>query len=78
MELYEHSIPVSDQDAVEVDESNGVRILARDSMPESASGSLCPEPNSTSAIRMSMLKVSTFKGGTQEIVQTSYDILNPV
>lgn len=75
MELYEHSISVSDQDVLEVNESNGVRILRPDSMLALASGGEDPEPGSIAAIRMPMLKVSNFKGGTPEIVQASYAIL---
>ncbi|KAK8948309.1 Ethylene receptor 2 [Platanthera guangdongensis] len=75
MELYDHSIPIGDQDVVEVNESNGVRILRRDSMLALASGGGDPEQGSIAAIRMPMLKVSNFKGGTPEIVQASYAIL---
>ncbi|KAH0455668.1 hypothetical protein IEQ34_015700 [Dendrobium chrysotoxum] len=75
MELYEQSIPLDDQDVVEVNESKGVRILRPDSLLALASSGGDPEPGSIAAIRMPMLKVSNFKGGTPELVQASYAIL---
>ncbi|KAI0499354.1 hypothetical protein KFK09_020257 [Dendrobium nobile] len=72
---YEQSIPLDDQDVVEVNESKGVRILRPDSLLALASSGGDPEPGPIAAIRMPMLKVSNFKGGTPELVQASYAIL---
>ncbi|XP_020689824.1 ethylene receptor 2 [Dendrobium catenatum] len=77
---YEQSIPLDDQDVVEVNESKGVRILRPNSLLALASSGLAssggdPEPGPIAAIRMPMLKVSNFKGGTPELVQASYAIL---
>ncbi|KAL0907486.1 hypothetical protein M5K25_021900 [Dendrobium thyrsiflorum] len=76
MELvFEHSIPITNQDVVEVEESKGVTILRPDSLLALASSGGEPEPGPIAAIRMPMLKVSNFKGGTPELVKASYAIL---
>ncbi|PKU74954.1 ethylene receptor 2 [Dendrobium catenatum] len=76
MELvFEHSIPITNQDVVEVKESKGVTILRPDSLLALASSGGDPEPGPIAAIRMPMLKVSNFKGGTPELVKASYAIL---
>ncbi|KAG0484318.1 hypothetical protein HPP92_008231 [Vanilla planifolia] len=74
-DLYGQSIPIDDQDVAKVNESNGVMVLRQDSLLALASSGGNPEPGPIAAIRMPMLKVSNFKGGTPELVQASYAIL---
>ncbi|GAB4855371.1 CUGBP Elav-like member 2 [Ancistrocladus abbreviatus] len=69
------SIPVDDPDVREIKGSKGVRILRKDSALAIASNAGLGEPGSVAAIRMPMLKVSNFKGGTPELVRTRYSIL---
>ncbi|KAJ6792626.1 ethylene receptor 2-like [Iris pallida] len=75
-DLYSHSIPIDDPDVIEIKEAKGVKILRVDSVLASASseGSTI-EPGPVAAIRMPMLNVANFKGGTPEIIQTCYAIL---
>ncbi|ONK72334.1 uncharacterized protein A4U43_C04F18260 [Asparagus officinalis] len=74
--LYSQSISIDDPDVLEIKEAKGVKILRPDSMLASASGEgSAIEPGPVAAIRMPMLKVSNFKGGTPEIIQTHYAIL---
>lgn len=73
--LY-RSIPIDDPDVLEIKEAQGVTILRPDSLLASASGEgSAIEPGPVAAIRMPMLKVSNFKGGTPEVMQTHYAIL---
>ncbi|XVE62778.1 hypothetical protein DITRI_Ditri06bG0147100 [Diplodiscus trichospermus] len=69
------SIPANDPDVKEVKESEGVRILSPDSAIGLASGSGSDEAGAVAAIRMPMLHGYNFKGGTPELVETSYAIL---
>ncbi|CAL8989922.1 unnamed protein product [Prunus brigantina] len=72
--MYNFSIPINDSDVVHIKGSDGVNILRPDSPLVHAiddSG----EPGPVAAIRMPMLRVSNFKGGTPELIQTCYAIL---
>ncbi|XP_028127349.1 ethylene receptor 2-like [Camellia sinensis] len=73
--MYNVSIPISDPDVRAVKESERVKILGPDSALASASRGGSVEPGAVAAIRMPMLRVSNFKGGTPEMVQTCYAIL---
>ncbi|KAJ3706310.1 hypothetical protein LUZ61_010015 [Rhynchospora tenuis] len=73
---YSHSIPIDDPDVIEIKESNQAKILKSDSvLGLASSGSDALEPGPVAAIRMPMLRVSNFKGGTPEIIQARYAIL---
>ncbi|RZS25267.1 hypothetical protein BHM03_00058443 [Ensete ventricosum] len=74
-DLYVRSIPIDDPDILEIKETKGVKMLGIDSVLGSASSGGMFEPGAVAAIRMPMLKVSNFKGGTPEVVQASYAIL---
>uniref|UniRef100_A0ACD5Z9B4 Uncharacterized protein n=1 Tax=Avena sativa TaxID=4498 RepID=A0ACD5Z9B4_AVESA len=69
------AITVDDADVVEVRRSDDVRLLGPDSALASASGGGKEDTGTVAAIRMPMLKVSDFKGGTPEVIQTSYAVL---
>uniref|UniRef100_A0A0D9VMT3 Ethylene receptor n=1 Tax=Leersia perrieri TaxID=77586 RepID=A0A0D9VMT3_9ORYZ len=64
-------VGVDDADVVEVRGSDGVKLLRGDSVLAAASGG----GGEVAAIRMPMLKVADFKGGTPEVIQTSYAVL---
>lgn len=68
-------IPVDDPDVMEIQGSRGVKILKANSMLGMASSGGLGEPGSVAAIRMPLLRVSNFKDGTPEVVQTFYAIL---
>ncbi|RRT49330.1 hypothetical protein B296_00052491 [Ensete ventricosum] len=74
-DLYVRSILIDDPDILEIKETKGVRMLGIDSVLGSASSGGMFESGAVAAIRMPMLKVSNFKGGTPEVVQASYAIL---
>ncbi|KAJ6851389.1 ethylene receptor 2-like [Iris pallida] len=75
-DLYSHSIPMDDPDVIEIKEVKGVKILRPDSMLASASSEVSAlEPGPVAAIRMPLLYVSNFKGGTPEVIQACYAIL---
>ncbi|OIV95032.1 hypothetical protein TanjilG_10852 [Lupinus angustifolius] len=70
------SIPINDREVLEVRKSKGVWILRPDSALGAAScGGGTEESGDVAAIRMPILHVSNFKGGTPEFVETSYAIL---
>lgn len=69
------SIAVDDADIVEVRRSDDVKLLGPDSALASASGGGKEDTGTVAAIRMPLLKVSDFKGGTPEVIQTSYAVL---
>ncbi|KAE8717646.1 Ethylene receptor 2 [Hibiscus syriacus] len=69
------TIPISDRDVVRIKQSDEVNILDPDSVLATASNGESGEPGPVAAIRMPMLRVSNFKGGTPEVVQTCYAIL---
>lgn len=69
------SIPITDQDVVRIKGSDGVNILGPDSELAAASSGESVESGPVAAIRMPMLRVSNFKGGTPELVSACYAIL---
>lgn len=69
------SISVNDPDISEIKASKGVRILRPDSALGAASSGESDDSGAIAAIRMPMLRVSNFKGGTPELVETCYAIL---
>ncbi|OVA03062.1 Signal transduction response regulator [Macleaya cordata] len=69
------SVPTSDPDVREIKESKGVKILRSDSALGMASSGGEGEPGAVAAIRMPMLRVSHFKGGTPELIPACYAIL---
>ncbi|XP_021742170.1 protein EIN4-like [Chenopodium quinoa] len=73
--IFPSNIPMNDRDVQEIRESEGVRILRPDSALGMASSGGLEVSGSVAAIRMPLLNVSNFKGGTPELVQTSYAIL---
>ncbi|KAK6254807.1 Signal transduction response regulator [Theobroma cacao] len=72
---FNFTIPITDPDVVRIKGSDGVNILKPDSALATASNGEYGEPGPVAAIRMPMLRVSNFKGGTPELVQTCYAIL---
>lgn len=72
---YRPSLPLNDLDVLEITKNKGVRILGLRSALGSASSGGPSEPGAVAAIRMPMLCVSNFKGGTPELVETCYAIL---
>lgn len=70
-----HSISINDADVLEIRASKGVTILRPESALGAASSGGSGESSAVAAIRMPMLRVSNFKGGTPELVETSYAIL---
>ncbi|KAJ0079521.1 hypothetical protein Patl1_23204 [Pistacia atlantica] len=69
------SIPINDPDVLKITESKGVCILRPDSALGLASRGGSDDSGAVAAIRMPMLCVSNFKGGTPEFVDTCYTIL---
>ncbi|GAB4850987.1 Enoyl-[acyl-carrier-protein] reductase [NADPH, B-specific] 2, mitochondrial [Ancistrocladus abbreviatus] len=72
---YNRSIPYSDPDVRNIKESEGVKILRPDSALGCASSGRLVLPGAVAAIRMPMLRVSNFKGGTPEMIKTCYALL---
>ncbi|KAJ7979913.1 Ethylene receptor [Quillaja saponaria] len=72
---YNYSIPIHDPDVVRIKGSDGVNILSSDSALAVASSRKSGEQGPVAAIRMPMLRVCNFKGGTPEIIQACYAIL---
>ncbi|CAL4886054.1 unnamed protein product [Urochloa decumbens] len=68
-------VSADDVDVLEVKSSDGVKLLPPESVLGSASGGGKEETGTVAAIRMPMLKVADFKGGTPEVIQTSYAVL---
>ncbi|PON43356.1 Ethylene receptor [Parasponia andersonii] len=73
--LYNVSIPISDPDVVSIKGSEVVNILSSDSVLVAARSGEIGEPGPVAAIRMPMLRVCNFKGGTPEHIQACYAIL---
>lgn len=69
------AIPINDLDIQEIKKNEGVRILRPDSALGAASSGEAGESGAVAAIRMPMLRVSNFKGGTPELRETCYAIL---
>ncbi|CAK9153052.1 unnamed protein product [Ilex paraguariensis] len=74
-EDYHSSLPINDPDVLEITKNKGVRILRPESALGTASSGEAAESGAVAAIRMPMLRVSNFKGGTPEQVKTCYAIL---
>lgn len=73
--LYSFSIPITDPDVVGIKGSELVNILGPDSALVNARSAEMGEPGPVAAIRMPMLRVCNFKGGTPEHIQACYSIL---
>ncbi|KAF5203819.1 Ethylene receptor, partial [Thalictrum thalictroides] len=69
------SIPYENPDVLKIKKGDGVKILKPDSALGSASSGGADELGAVAAIRMPMLRVSNFKGGTPELIQACYAIL---
>ncbi|ERM94935.1 hypothetical protein AMTRI_Chr07g29810 [Amborella trichopoda] len=69
------SIPVNVPEVVEIIGSKGVKVLGPDSVLGSASSCGFTCYGSVAAIRMPMLRVSNFKGGTPEMIEAWYAVL---
>lgn len=69
------SVPITDPDVIDIKAGKGVKILESVSILAVASSGESEDAGSVAAIRMPMLRVSNFKGGTPEMVQTTYAIL---
>jgi ethylene receptor len=74
-DTYNSAIPITDPDVAGIKMSEEVNILSPDSALAAASSGDSGEPGSVAAIRMPMLRVSNFKGGTPEMRQACYAIL---
>uniref|UniRef100_A0A2P2K5K0 Ethylene receptor n=1 Tax=Rhizophora mucronata TaxID=61149 RepID=A0A2P2K5K0_RHIMU len=68
-------IPINDVDVLEIKNSKGVKILRPDSPLGAATGGKSEDAGAVAAIRMPILHVSNFKGGTHEFVDTHYALL---
>ncbi|KAI3459477.1 hypothetical protein Pfo_016140 [Paulownia fortunei] len=73
--IFNSPVPTSDPDVREIKGSDGVKILDPESALAVASSGGPGEPGAVAAIRMPMLMVSNFKGGTPEMVPACYAIL---
>lgn len=72
---FHSSISVNDLDVLEIRKSKRVLVLRLDSELGAASSGGSVDSGAVAAIRMPILHVSNFKGGTPEFVETSYAIL---
>lgn len=72
---YNISIPISDPDVVRIKGSDDVNILMPDSALVAPSSRGFGEPGPVAAIRMPMLRVCNFKGGTPELIQACYNAI---
>ncbi|XP_047327627.1 protein EIN4-like [Impatiens glandulifera] len=72
---FVRSLPMDDPDILEIRSKKGARILRSDSPLGAASSGEFTTNGGIAAIRMPMLRVSNFKGGTPEFVETSYALL---
>lgn len=73
--LGNFSIPIGDPDVVRIKGSEVVNVLGPDSALVRARAAEIGEPGPVAAIRMPMLRVCNFKGGTPEHIQACYAIL---
>ncbi|KAK7344002.1 hypothetical protein VNO77_13188 [Canavalia gladiata] len=69
------TIPITDPDVARIKGSDRVNILSSDSVLAVGSSGVSGEAGPVAAIRMPMLRVCNFKGGTPELRQTCYAIL---
>jgi len=74
-ESHSGTIPISDPDVVEIKATRGAKVLGMESVLGFASRCNPQAEAAVAAIRMPMLRVSNFKGGTPEMMETSYAIL---
>ncbi|XP_071710047.1 protein EIN4-like [Rutidosis leptorrhynchoides] len=72
---YHSSIAKNDPDVLEITHKKGVTILNPNSVLSVQSRGGLVESGPVAAIRMPMLQVSNFKGGTPELMDTCYAIL---
>lgn len=72
---YHPALPVNDPDVLDITKNDGVRILSDQSRLGAASSGRSGDSGPVAAIRMPMLQVSNFKGGTPVLVETCYAIL---
>ncbi|KAK9672829.1 hypothetical protein RND81_12G127600 [Saponaria officinalis] len=68
-------MPYANPDVKRIKESNEVQLLGMDSTLAHASSGVIEDHGAVAAIRMPMLKVSNFKGGTPELIQACYALL---
>lgn len=68
-------IPVNDPDVIDIKNRKSVKILRPDSVLAMASSGESGDAGAVAAIRMPMLQVSNFKGGTPVLIDTCYAIL---
>ncbi|XP_076890657.1 ethylene receptor 2-like [Bidens hawaiensis] len=68
-------IPINDSDVQEIKRSEVVKLLEPESRLAVLSSGESSKPGAVAAIRMPMLRVANFKGGTPEMIQTCYAIL---
>lgn len=74
--LDSFAIPTSDPDVARIKGSDEVNLLSPESaLAARSSGGGSREAGPVAAIRMPMLRVSNFKGGTPELIQACYAIL---
>ncbi|KAG4981701.1 hypothetical protein AAZX31_10G008700 [Glycine max] len=69
------SIPITNPDVVRIKGSDEVNIIDSDSVLATTSSGISGGAGPVAAIRMPMLRVCNFKGGTPELRQTCYAIL---
>ncbi|GMH08515.1 hypothetical protein Nepgr_010355 [Nepenthes gracilis] len=69
------TIPYCDPDVRNIKGSEGVKILSPESALAAASSGGSGVPGAAAAIRMPMLRVSNFKGGTPELITACYAVL---
>ncbi|KAG9145348.1 hypothetical protein Leryth_008276 [Lithospermum erythrorhizon] len=74
-EELRRSLPINDLEVLEITKTKGVRILRQDSVLGFTSSGGSGECGSVAAIRVPLLRISNFKGGTPEFVETAYGIL---
>ncbi|KAK1418845.1 hypothetical protein QVD17_27992 [Tagetes erecta] len=68
-------IPINDLDVQEIKRSEVVKLLEPESRLAELSSGGSSQPGAVAAIRMPMLRVADFKGGTPEMIQACYAIL---
>ncbi|CAI9259252.1 unnamed protein product [Lactuca saligna] len=68
-------IPIQNPDVQEIKQSEVVKLLDHESELGTLSSGGSEPPGAVAAIRMPMLRVSDFKGGTPEMIQACYAIL---
>uniref|UniRef100_A0A1D1YUD1 Ethylene receptor n=1 Tax=Anthurium amnicola TaxID=1678845 RepID=A0A1D1YUD1_9ARAE len=74
-DVHRISVPMDNPDIMEIKKTNGTKLLRQDSLLASASSGGVYEHGAVAAIRMPLLKVSDFKGGTPEVTETCYVVL---